>query len=187
MDECIYCDWMNEQIHRMCVPLLLSIYIITKHKSYLHLDINLSYVFHLWKDIKSHCKKPQMSPIYFVHSFSLSTPELLLPWVHAWLTLSEKSCPLLQSSSVQANDLQHSNLNLLPDLGIHGASPCVCAVTLAGAFITTGPPGKPLNVSTQMSQRPQNWCVTNWTDCLIPFNYAPPPSFWIFFNKKKKI
>lgn len=122
--------WMNEWTNSPHVKfLLLSIYIITKHKSYLHLDINLSYVFHLWKDIKSHCKKPQMSPIYFVHSFSLSTPELLLPWVHAWLTLSEKSCPLLQSSSVQANDLQHSNLNLLPDLGIHGASPCVCAVT----------------------------------------------------------
>ena len=117
---------MNEPIHHMCVPLLLSMYAITKHKSYLHLDINLPYAFNLWKDIKSHCQKPQMSPIYFVSSFSLSTPELLLPWVHAWLILSEKSCPLLQSSSVQANDLQHSNLNFLPDLGTHLAFPCVC-------------------------------------------------------------
>ena len=164
----------------MCVPLLLSMYIITKHRSYLHLDSNLSYGFH-YEDVKSHCKTVQMILIYFVSSFSLSTPEFLLPWAHAWLILSEKSCPLLQRSSLQANDLQHSNLNFLPDLGIHLAFPCVYAVTLAGSFLTTGPPGKPLNISMQMSQRPQDWCATNWIDYLNPFNYAPPPSFWILF------
>jgi len=166
-------EWTNSPY--VCA-LALSMHVIAKHKSYLHLEINLSYAFHLWKDIKSHCQKPQMSPIYFVSSFSLSAPELLLPWVHVWLILSEKSCPLFQSSSVQANDLQHSNLNFLPDLGIHLASLSVCAISLEGAFFTTGPPGKPLNVSTQMPQMPQSWYVTNWIDCLIPFNYAPPPS-----------
>lgn len=132
-------EWTNSPY--VCA-LALSMHVIAKHKSYLHLEINLSYAFHLWKDIKSHCQKPQMSPIYFVSSFSLSAPELLLPWVHVWLILSEKSCPLFQSSSVQANDLQHSNLNFLPDLGIHLASLSVCAISLEGAFLTTGPPRK---------------------------------------------
>lgn len=112
----------------LCVCLCFYLCISLQNTDHIYTWIAICLMVFTYEDIKSHCKTVQMILIYFVSSFSSSTPEFLLPWARAWLILSEKSCPLLQRSSLQANDLQHSNLNFLPDLGIHLASPmCVCS------------------------------------------------------------